>query len=176
MEWKPKAGILADTAESEPTKTSKPVFVGFDGSYYSGSREICPDAEIAERARAVALLNRAGVRMMAFEGGGAMIGVWSDLDGIEVRTALRALGSDRLPIRYLDGAGIHERYKVRRAEGEAVPVNVLKEMEQHAAEPWKVRDRLLNEMGWCSKGRIPKHLRLVIDTETRKYELAGANR
>jgi hypothetical protein len=24
-------------------------------------------------------------------------------------------------------------------------------MERHPADPWKIRDRMLNEMGWCSK-------------------------
>jgi hypothetical protein len=44
------------------------------------------------------------------------------------------------------------RYKARRVDGEPVPLNVLAAMEQYPAEPWKVRDRMLNEMGWCSKG------------------------
>ena len=30
-------------------------------------------------------------------------------------------------------------------------MNVLAEMERHPDEPWKVRDRMLQEMGWCSK-------------------------
>jgi hypothetical protein len=29
---------------------------------------------------------------------------------------------------------------------------VLTEMQRHPAEPWKVRDRMLDEMGWRSKG------------------------
>ena len=37
-------------------------------------------------------------------------------------------------------------------EGEPVPMNVLAEMERQPAEPWKVRDRMLNEMGWSPKG------------------------
>jgi hypothetical protein len=44
------------------------------------------------------------------------------------------------------------RYKVRRVEGEPVPMNVLAEMERAPAEPWEVRDLMLNEMGWCSQG------------------------
>ena len=149
MEWKPKARILADPAESEPTKPSKPGFVGFEGGTSAESPEI--EADAAELARASALLNRAGVRIVALDGG-ATIGVWSDLDGPEVRAALRTFGSDRLPLRYLDGAGVPMRYKVRWVEGEAVPMNMLAEMERHPAEPWKARDRMLNEMGWCSKG------------------------
>jgi hypothetical protein len=79
------------------------------------------------------------------------IGIWSDLDGPEVRKALRVFGSDGLPVRYLDGAAVPMRYKLRRVEGEPVPKSVLLEMERNLREPWKVRDRLLQEMGWCSK-------------------------
>ena len=150
MDWKPKARILADPAESEPTKPSKPGFVGFEGATSAESPEIEAGPDPAELARASAVLNRAGVRIMAFEGG-ATIGVWSDLDGPEVRAALGTFGSDRLPVRYLDGAGVPMRYKLRRVEGEPVPMNVLAEMERHPAEPWKVRDRMLNEIGWRSK-------------------------
>jgi len=109
------------------------------------------EMNLAELARGSAVLKRAGVRIMALAGG-ATIGVWSDLDGPEVRAALRTFGSERLPVRYLDGAGVPMRYKARRVDGEPVPMNVLVAMEQHPAEPWKVRDRMLNEMGWCSKG------------------------
>jgi len=151
MEWKPKARILADSAESEPTKPSKPGSVGFEGATSAESPEIEAGPDPAELARASAVLNRAGVRIMALEGG-ATIGVWSDLDGPAVRAALRTFGSDRLPVRYLDSSGVPMRYKARRVEGEPVPMNVLVAMEQHPAEPWKVRDRMLNEMGWCSKG------------------------
>jgi hypothetical protein len=151
MDWKPKAAILADAAESEPTKPSKPGFVGFEGATSAESAEIEAGPDPAELARASAVLDRAGVRIMALEDG-ATIGVWSDLDGPEVRRALRTFGSDGMPLRYLDGAGIPMRYKVRRGDGEPVPMNVLAEMERHPAEPWKVRDRMLSEMGWCSKG------------------------
>ena len=151
MDWKPKAAILAEPAEGEPTKPSKPGFVGFEGATSAESPEIEAGPDPAELARASAVLNRAGVRIMALDGG-ATIGVWSDMDGPEVRAALRTFGSDRLPLRYLDGAGVPMRYKVRRVDGEPVPMNVLAEMERHPAEPWKVRDRMLNEMGWCSKG------------------------
>jgi hypothetical protein len=151
MDWKPKAQISVDPAESEPTKPSKPGFVGFEGATSAEFPEIEAGPDPAELARSSAVLNRAGVRIMALEGG-PTIGVWSDLDGPEVRAALRTFGSDRLPLRYLDGAGVPIRYKVRRVEGEPVPMTVLAEMERHPAEPWKVRDRMLNEMGWCSKG------------------------
>jgi hypothetical protein len=151
MDWKLKTQILADPAESEPTKPSKPGSIGFDGSTSAESPEIKAGPNPAELARASAALNRAAVRIMALEGG-ATIGVWSDLHGPEVRAALRTFGSDQLPVSYLDGAGVPIRYKLRRVAGEPVPMNVLAEMEQHPAEPWKVRDLMLNEMGWCSKG------------------------
>lgn len=132
------------------------------------------DAGLAELARASAVLNRAGVRIMALEGG-ATIGVWSDLDGPEVRAALRTFGLDWLPLHYLDGAGVPMRYKVRGVDGEPVPMNVLAEMKRWQADlmeapdrmeisasskgrpieqeyPWTIRDRMLNEMGWYSKG------------------------
>jgi hypothetical protein len=126
------------------------------------------DPDSAELARASAVLNRAGIRIMALESG-ATIGVWSDLDGPEVRAAVRAFGLGGLPVRYLDGAGIPMRYKLRRVEGEPVPMNVLAELERRQADlmegrdpmqdsgpmegtdPWTVRDQMLNEMGWCSK-------------------------
>jgi hypothetical protein len=116
MDWKPKAQILADPAESEPTKPSKPGFVGFEGASSAESPEIQAGPNPAELARASAVLNRAGVRIMALEGG-ATIDVWSDLDGPEIRAALRTFGSDRFPLRYLDGAGVPMRYKLRRGGG-----------------------------------------------------------
>ena len=109
-----------------------------------------PDA--AELARASAILNRAGVRLMQLDGVN-IIGVWSDLDGPKVRAALGVCGSDRLPVRYLDGAAVPMRYKVRRVEGEPVPRDVLLEMERSPREPWKVRDRMLQEMGWGLSAR-----------------------
>jgi len=141
---------LADTAESEPTKTSETDSVVSVGATSAESPEIEAGPDPERLARASAVLNGAGVRIMALEGG-ATIGVWSDLDGPEVRAALRAFGSGGLPVRYLDGAGIPMRYKLRRVEGEPVPMNVLNEMERHPADPWKIRDRMLKEMGWCSK-------------------------
>jgi hypothetical protein len=42
--------------------------------------------------------------------------------------------------------------KLRWVEGEPVPMSVLAEMERRPAEPWKVRDWALKEMGWRLKG------------------------
>ena len=151
MDWRPAARILADTAESEPTKTSETDSVVFVGAPSVESPEIEAGPDTAELAGASVVLNRAGARIMALEGG-VTIGVWSDLDGPEVRAALRTFGWGALPTRYLDGAGIPMRHKLRRVEGEPVPMRVLAEMERHPTEPWRVRDQMLNEMGWCSKG------------------------
>ena len=74
------------------------------------------------------------------------------MDGPEIRAALRPIGLERLRLRYIDGVGIPIRCRLRRLEGESVPMQVLAEMERHPADPWKVRDRMLTEMGWCSKG------------------------
>ncbi|MEK7750866.1 MAG: hypothetical protein AAB654_03045 [Acidobacteriota bacterium] len=63
--------------------------------------------------QATALLNAAGVRLMRL-GGVSTVGVWSDLDGPEIRAALRTLQMDSLPVRFLDGDGIPLRYTVRR--------------------------------------------------------------
>src|SRR5438477_6479224 len=77
MDWKTKARILADAAEREPTKPSKPGFVRFEGATSAESPEIEAGPHAAELARASSVLNRAGVRIMALEGG-LTIGVWSD--------------------------------------------------------------------------------------------------
>lgn len=150
MDWKPRVPILADSAESEPTKPSKPGSVGFEGATSAESCEIGPEPDPAELARASAVLHRTGVRVMQLEGV-TTIGVWSDLDGPDVRAALRAFGSNRLPVRYLDGVGVPMRYKLRRVKGEPVPMNMLSEMERQPSDPWNVRDRMLKEMGWRSK-------------------------
>jgi hypothetical protein len=79
------------------------------------------------------------------------VGIWSDLDCLEIREALKLFGSGDAPVRYVDGSGIPVRYKLRRVAGDPVPMNVLAEMERHPAEPWKVRDRMLREMKWHAK-------------------------
>jgi len=108
-----------------------------------------PDDSNLVRARFV--LNGAGVRKIVLDGA-LVIGVWSDLDSPDIRAALRVLGADRLPVHYLDANGIPVLYRLRQVEGEPVPMRVLAEMERHPAEPWTARDRMLTEIGWCSKG------------------------
>lgn len=152
LAWKPKAHISHDSAGSEPTKPSKPSSVGFEGATSAHSPEMEAVPDLARISRATDLLNQTGVRIMTLEAG-ATIGVWSDLDGPGVRAVLRTLGMSGLPVRYLDGDGIPMRYKLRRVEGEPVPMNVLAEMERNPSEPWSVRDRTLKEMGWCPQGK-----------------------
>ena len=65
---------------------------------------------------ASALLNGTGVRIMRLDGR-YTIGVWSDLDRPEIRAALRTVGMDQLPLRYLDGPGFPMRYKSRSVQG-----------------------------------------------------------
>jgi len=166
LNWIPKSRIFPGAVGGEPTKPSEPSFVGFEGAtlgmppkiegdFVGLPPTVPPKTEGArgpvELTCARALLNRAGVRIMAIEDG-ATIGVWSDLDGPEVREALCIVSMDHLPVRYLDAAGIPARYKERLVDGEPVPTSVLAEMERNPAAPWKVRDRMLNQMGWCSKG------------------------
>lgn len=129
MDWKPEARISAGMAEMEPTETTESVSDVFVGAIPAKSLEIEAGPDSAELARASAVLKRAGVRIMALDGGLTM-GVWSDLDGPEVRGALKALNIDGLPVRCLDGADVPMRYKVRRVEGEPVPMSVLAEMER----------------------------------------------
>lgn len=145
--WKPKARILADSAENEPTKPTKPSSEGFEGATSAESPEIgaVPDAAAA---RAISLLNRSGVRIMALEGG-PIIGIWSDLDGPSIRAALRTLGMAGVPIRYLDLVSVPARFKLRRAQGEPVPTNIRMEMELQREQPWRIRDRMLRKIGWC---------------------------
>jgi hypothetical protein len=120
--------------------------VGFEGAISAELPKIEATPDPVELARASPVLKRAGVRIMRL-GDEAAIGVWSDLDGPAIRAALRIFGSSE-PVRYLDGAGIPERYKLRRVAGDPVPATVLTEMERHPAEPWVVRDRMLKEMKW----------------------------
>jgi hypothetical protein len=117
------------------------------------SRSGRPKPQPTDLARGSIILMQAGVRLMETDGA-TSIGIWSDLDGPNVRLALCTLGSEMLlPIRYLDAVGVPMRYKSRSMEGEPVPMNVLRAMEANPAEPWVIRDRMLDEMGWCSKGK-----------------------
>lgn len=139
LAWQPETRILANAAEREPTKPSQPGSVGFEGANSEESPKI--EAHPADIAHASDLLNRRGVRIMKLADE-VIIGVWSDLDGPEIRAALRVLEMDHQPVRYLDGAGIPNGYKTRQVAGEPVPLDVLAEMEADPEQPWLVRDRL----------------------------------
>ena len=96
-------------------------------------------SRVTNLVHARCILNLAGVRKF-MDGDEVIVGVWSDLDCAEARSALRALESYGLPVRYLDGPGVPDEFKSRSVPGEPVPMNVLVEMGQHPAEPWEVRD------------------------------------
>jgi hypothetical protein len=102
-----------------------------------------PDGELT-RAGQVLRLN--GVRLLVLDGV-RTIGLWSDLDGPHIRMALAAFDNAGLPVRYLDGPGIPMRYKERRVPGEPVPLDVVEAM-YRSDEPWTVRDRMLEAIGW----------------------------
>jgi hypothetical protein len=97
--------------------------------------------------RASALLSWAGERLMEIDGV-MIVGIWSDLDCSEIRDALRVFGSGEAPVKYLDGPGVSDKYKLRRAVGEPVPMDVLVEMERHPKAPWEIRDAMLGKIGW----------------------------
>lgn len=107
------------------------------------------------RAKASEVLARTGVRLVDLEPGFA-IGVWSDLDGEELRRAL-AVFSENAPVLYLDGPDVPMRYKVRDVPGEPVPLDVLHAMraaEAAGAKPWEVRNRLLKGKTWKKMQRV----------------------
>lgn len=151
---------LADLKAAEPNAAS---------ATPGESPKIEAESDPEEVARARALVCSLDVRTMQVDGS-ATVGVWSDLDRLQIRLALRTLGLDQMPLRYLDGAGIPLRYKLRRVEGEPVPMNVLAEMDRLEAifmqcghrmlgdasmsgeRPWEARDRMLSEMSWSPEG------------------------
>jgi hypothetical protein len=70
---------------------------------------------------AVRTLNETGCRQWC-EGAVHCVGVWSDLDGAEIRGAIATLGLTDSVIRFLDGDGVPLRFRLRhvpdRAPGE----------------------------------------------------------
>jgi hypothetical protein len=147
VSWREKLHV----ADLPPTDTSdKSTSCVTCVSVHEREQAVPPAPDRMELNRARAILNQTGVRIMQLDGV-ITIGIWSDLDGPEIRAALRTMGSGGLPIRYLDGAGIPSVYKLRRVGGEPVPMNVLTEMERQPEEPWKARNRVLKEMGWYRK-------------------------
>lgn len=173
MSWREKLGIPEKDDRSDTSITSVTCVTSFVDTEKAESSCLTFDPEHPVVVRARTLLNKTGVRTMLLEGAIA-IGVWSDLDGPEIRSALRTIGLERLPMRYIDGAGIPVQCKLRRVEGEPVPMQVLAEMERHPAEPWTVRDRMLMEMGWCWKRRDRGNRTGSGDEARRELDAAGS--
>jgi hypothetical protein len=104
-----------------------------------------------ELARASRILGWYGVRLLQ-RNDTMQLGVWSWLDSAALRAASRVCGSEQVPVVYLDGLNVPHRLKEFRGakefDGEPLPLEVVEAMYRHPAEPWKVRDQLLTEMGW----------------------------
>jgi hypothetical protein len=184
---------LPETAPTKPSKPSSEGFVGAAsegfpdyetspeiGNYSPSSELTAPetvpannnddvgpvpdlDLERPDRVHARRVLNGAGVRKILVDDE-LIVGIWSDLDSLEIRAALLVLESDRYPVRYLDGIGMPIQFKSRRVPGEAVPLNVLEAMEDSSSQPWEVRDRMLKKMG-CRPA----------DTSWREWKAAALN-
>jgi len=110
-------------------------------------------SEVLAHASRILKLN--GVRLLVLDGVPA-IGLWSDLDGPHIRSALRVFHPDGMPaIRYLDGPGIPMRYKVRVPKGQPVPLDVVAAMQAASAEkPWEIRERMLDLIRWRLKRNV----------------------
>jgi len=95
-----------------------------------------------------------GVRHLVLNGV-PVLGLWSDLDGPHLRAAIRILGNQNVPVRYLDGPGIPMRFKARRMKGTPVPLDIVQAMQDAEIEPpWEVRDRMLRAIGWRAKVHV----------------------
>ena len=113
--------------------------------------EIEPDGELTRAGR---VLDANGVRLLVLDGV-LTVGLWSDLDGPHIRAALARFGSGQLPVRYLDGPGIPDRYKGRVPKGQPVPLDVVEAMSNAGDEwPWVVRDRMLLAIQWRPRVRV----------------------
>jgi hypothetical protein len=90
-------------------------------------------------------------------GTGFTIGIWSDLDSPELRAAIQVFDRGTMPpIRYLDGAGVPPRFKVRRVPGEPVPMILFAAMIENPADPWATRDRMVSEMNAVEETIAPE--------------------
>jgi hypothetical protein len=116
MSWREKLGVSENSDRSDKSTSSVTFVTGSKGTPKVNVRS-CLDPEHPDVVSARSLLNRTGARLMQLEGI-ITIGVWPDHDGPEIREALRIVGHGLLPIRYLDGAGIPQQYKVRGEERE----------------------------------------------------------
>lgn len=67
----------------------------------------------AQQIAAMRLLNLAGCRIIR-QGSAFLIGTWQDLDGPELRNAIRLVGMREYPVIHLETANVDAIYKVRR--------------------------------------------------------------
>jgi hypothetical protein len=107
-----------------------------------------PESPDPERVRcAHEMLAHYEVRRISIDGQ-AVVGIWSDQDSPAIRAALKVVGWDELPVKYLDSADVPVRFKGSRLSSEPVPLRVLAAMQAASAEPWKIRDELLAGVRW----------------------------
>jgi hypothetical protein len=146
MKW--ESPFSRQDPETEATKPSKPGFEGSEGSGLGDSEKIGAAGATPNDswkhivAYAEDLLNYTGTIIMDLNDA-ATVGIWADLDSPSIRDALRILGKDNMPIRYLDGDGIPGQYKLRKVDGECVPWDVLQAMQAEPEKPWTRRDEML---------------------------------
>lgn len=78
------------------------------------ARRIANSGESGDAASvdAMALLNLAACRLMLLDHS-FTIGIWGDLDGPELRGAIAGAGLENLPVVFLEGEDLPERYRVR---------------------------------------------------------------
>jgi hypothetical protein len=104
-------------------------------------------------SRTSAELFHAGVRFVEIDGA-MYVGIWSWMDGVGLRAALRDIGSELVPIVYLDGPNnsISEGFREYRGDPELdrepPPLAVVEAMYHNPETPWKVRSRMFKEIGW----------------------------
>ena len=137
LAWQPEARINRDAPSIAPTKPSKPGSVGFEGalvgdsrfvrpnckgsgaaSYPTAAKRNVPAAPVGESATgegdtlqsALRLLNERGCRSMNFNGQ-RVIGCWPELDDRDFQEALKLVKMDHLPVRWLGGPTIPEKYR-----------------------------------------------------------------
>lgn len=144
LDWKPKARILENSAENEPTKPSKPGSVGFVGATLTNPPKIEAEQDPAadrgggdrgagdrggghlggaESGRPSVLLDLTGCRLIRLDDV-FTIGIWRDLDAPELRGAIAVAGLVNLPVRFLDEDDLPERYRVRSLRAPLRPPDV----------------------------------------------------
>jgi hypothetical protein len=116
---------------------------------------MAPEPSVEAFTNAGRTLKLNGVRLLVLNGV-PVIGLWSDLDGPHLRSALRVFHPDGMPpIRYLDGPGIPMRYKARVPPGQPVPLDVVAAMQAvSAGKPWEIREQMLAAIQWIPKRRV----------------------